>query len=479
MRNHGSRSGTALAALLLLLTSRATPANQPPAEPPNIVWMMADNLGYGEVGCYGGGVLRGAPTPRIDALASAGLRLLNFNVEAQCTPSRSALLTGRHAIRSGTFRVPRGEGKYGLTQWEVTLAELLSQQGYTTGHFGKWHLGDEQGRYPTDQGFDEWYGIPNSTSVSTWTTAVGSDPAIVPAPMIMEGRRGQPSRQVEVYDVRARRMIDTEVTRRAVDFIRRSAGDKRPFFAYVPFTLVHYPTLPHPDFAGKTGNGDWADSLAEMDHHVGQIVDAIEELGLADNTLVVFTSDNGPEPGYPHGGWEGPWSGSYFTAMEGSLRVPFILRWPNRVPAGRVSNEIVHQVDVFPTFAKLAGATPPSDRIIDGVDQFAFLFGQRQKSNREGFPCYVADTMHAVKWRNWKVHFVWQADKRDPPQRLFTPRVHYLIDDPRERHEITNLNTWTYVPVNKIRDEFEASLRREPPIPVGARDPYYPPSAGK
>ena len=189
---------------------------------------MADNLGYGEVGCYGGGILRGAPTPRIDALAQQGVRLLNFNVEAQCTPSRSALLTGRFAIRSGTYRVPRGEAVYGLTQWETTLAEMLNEGGYATGHFGKWHLGNQPGRFPTDQGFDEWYGIPNSTSVSPWTSSVGFDPAVMPTPHIMEGVRGKPSRNVEVYDLRTRRLIDTEVTRRAIDFIRRSAGARRP-----------------------------------------------------------------------------------------------------------------------------------------------------------------------------------------------------------------------------------------------------------
>src|SRR5262245_42992496 len=148
--------------LLLLLSSlAAAPAPAPPR--PNIVFMLADNLGYGELGSYGGGILRGAPTPRLDRLAGDGTRLLNFNVENQCTPSRSALMTGRFAIRSGTMEVNRGEVNYGLTQWEITLAEMLSERGYACGHFGKWHLGDQQGRYPNDQGFDEWYGIPNST----------------------------------------------------------------------------------------------------------------------------------------------------------------------------------------------------------------------------------------------------------------------------------------------------------------------------
>jgi arylsulfatase A-like enzyme len=477
----------------LLLPSNAAP--QPPArveaagkpvaadktnvQKSNIVFMLADNLGYGELGCYGGGILRGAPTPRLDRLAAEGTRLLNFNVEAQCTPSRSALLTGRFPIRSGTTRVPRGGAPYGLTQWEVTLAKLLAQQGYATGHFGKWHLGDSEGRYPTNQGFDEWYGIPNSTSVSPWTSAGGFDANVAPVPHIMEGRKGEKTRNLEVYDLKTRRLIDSEITRRTIDFMKRTVAAGKPFYAYVPFTLVHYPTLPHPDFAGKTGHGDFADALAEMDHHAGQIIDAVKALNIEENTIVVFTSDNGPEEMLPWRGWAGPWSGSYFTAMEGSLRVPFLIRWPGKVPAGRVSNEIVHEVDTFATFARIAGARLPGDRIIDGVDQTDFLLAKQEKSNREGFPCYVGDTLHAVKWRNWKAHFVWQEYMYEPPQRLPNLRLHNLIEDPRERNSVAAMNTWVYYPVFKIVDDFQASLKNEPPIPPGTADPYVPPKREK
>ncbi len=454
------------------LLTRADRAEKPaPGDKPNIVFLLADNLGYGEVGCYGGGILRGAATPRIDKLAGEGLRLLNFNVEAQCTPSRSAIMTGRFAIRSGTSRVNRGGGPYGLPQWEITLAEVLAQRGYATGCFGKWHLGEIEGRHPTRQGFDEWYGIPNSTSVSPWTAAVGFDPRVAPVPHILEGRKGEKTRSLEVYDLKTRRLIDTEITRRTVAFIKRQVQAGKPFYAYVPLTQVHYPTLPHPDFAGKTGFGDWADSLAEMDHHVGQVLDALKELDVEKNTIVVFTSDNGPEEMLPWRGWAGPWSGSYFTAMEGSLRVPFLIRWPGRVPAGRVSNEIVHEVDTFTTLARLAGAEIPKDRLIDGVDQTAFLLGKQEKSNREGFPCYVGDVLHAVKWRNWKLHFIWQEYMFDPPQRLSNPRLHNLIDDPRERNNVAAMNTWAYHPTMKIADDFQASLKKEPPIPPGTPDP--------
>src|SRR5499427_7980851 len=168
---------------------------------PNIVLMLTDNLGYGEVGSYGGGILRGAPTPRIDKLASEGMRLMNFNVEAQCTPSRSAIMTGRFSMRSGTHSVPIGGGLDGLTQWEVTIAELLSGAGYATGAFGKWHLGSEDGRLPNDQGFDEWYGIPRTTDEAFWPSEPAAKAAGVPFEQIMEGHKGEKSRALAVYDL--------------------------------------------------------------------------------------------------------------------------------------------------------------------------------------------------------------------------------------------------------------------------------------
>ena len=267
----GMRGYSTLLCLVSVLGASVAHA-QPTAEArPNILLILVDNLGYGELGSYGGGVLRGAPTPRLDLLATEGLRLTNFNVESQCTPSRSALLTGRFAIRSGTTRVVRGGRPSGLVQWEITLAEVLSAQGYATGHYGKWHLGDVEDRFPTHQGFDEWYGIPNTSNLSMYTSQPGFDPDVAPTPSIMEGRRGEPSRKVATFDLETRRLIDTEATRRAVGFMERNAQAGRPFFAYVPLTAVHYPTLPHPSFSGKTGNGDFADSVVEMDAHVGEL----------------------------------------------------------------------------------------------------------------------------------------------------------------------------------------------------------------
>jgi arylsulfatase A-like enzyme len=455
---------------------------------PNIVFILMDNLGYGELGVYGGGILRGSPTTRIDKLASEGMRLLNFNVEAQCTPTRSALMTGRFAIRSGTHEVPIGGGPDGLTLWEVTIANLLSAQGYATGMWGKWHLGSLESRFPTCQGFDEWYGIPRTYDEALWpslnqTTGMwpsignkqGWSASIAHPQHIYEARKGEKPKQLAVLDLENRRTMEAEITGRAVDFIKRNAKAGKPFYAYVSSSLVHVPTLPHPEFAGKTGNGDWADCLAEMDYRTGQILDAIKEAGIEDNTLVVFTSDNGPEATHPWEGTCGPWRGTYFTAMEGSLRVPFIIRWPGKVPAGSVNNEIVHIVDLFTTLADVGGAEVPEDRPIDGVDQLDFFLGKQEHSNREGFPAYVADRLTAVKWRNWKVHFIRQDNMYDPPLKLPLPRIINLLTDMKEEHDVAGMNTWVAEPVVKIVGQFLGSLQKNPPIKVGTPDPYVPP----
>jgi arylsulfatase A-like enzyme len=465
---------TSLFFLLLLLNSFALFAQN--QSKPNIVFILMDNLGYGEVGCYGGGITRGAPTPRIDKLATEGTRLLNFNVEAQCTPSRSALMTGRFSIRSGTHSVPIGGGKDGMTQWEQTIAEQLSGAGYATACFGKWHLGSNNGRLPNDQGFDEWYGIPRTTDEAFWPSEPTVKSLGIPLTHIMEGRKGEKSHDKEVYDLTQRALIDAEITRRTIDFMKRSIQASKPFYAYIPFTSVHFPTIPNPKFAGSTGFGDFPDALAEMDAHVGEILDAIDDLHIRENTIVVFTSDNGPEATWPWQGSSGPWRGYYFTHMEGSLRTPFIIRWPGKIPAGRVSNEIVHEVDTYTTLSKITGVQVPNDRPVDGVDQSDFLLGKTEKSAREGFPVFVADRMEAVKWKNWKVAFYdEQRDWFTPPAKLGGVKVFNLITDPKEEFpEIGVRNSWVAGPAIKVVVDFEKSLKQYPPIAPGTPDPYIP-----
>jgi len=239
--------------------------------------------------------------------------------------------------------------------------------------------------------------------------------------------------------------------------------------------MVHMPTLPNPEFVGKTGNGDWADCLAEMDYRTGQILDAIKDAGIEGNTIVIFASDNGPEGTEPWQGDPGPWRGTYFTAMEASLRAPFIIRWTGKIPAGRVSNEIVHTVDLYPTLARVSGAEVPKDRPIDGVDQLDFFLGKQENSNREGFPAYVADRLSAVKWRNWKMHLIWQVSMYDPPVTLPLAKIINLLTDLKEEHDVGAKASWVSVPMTKIIVEFEQRLKQYPPFKAGTAEPYAPP----
>jgi len=341
--------------------------------------------------------------------------------------------------------------------------------------FGKWHLGDGEGRYPKDRGFDQWYGIPRTTNESMFTSTPGFDPSVVEIPYVMEGRSGEPARNVEVYDLEMRRRIDAELVARSNDFMRRQSKTKKPFFLYVPLTQLHYPTIPHRDFIGKTGWGEFADSMAEMDHRVGQILDEIDALQLREDTVVFFGSDNGPEFRRPWRGTAGPWVGTYHTAMEGSLRVPFMLRWPGRVPAGVVTDEIVHVTDLYPTLARVVGARAPTDRPIDGVDQLDFFLGRQSKSNREGFVYYIKNEMRAVKWRQWKMHLVWETEPNVGPIRLETPWIFNLIQDPKEESDIGYQNAnWVRGPMLRLIRNFQESLKQHPPIPPGAPDDFVP-----
>ncbi len=440
---------------------------------PNVVLILADNLGWGELGCYGGGAIRGAPTPRIDALALEGTRFLNFNVESDCVPTRSALMTGRHPIRTGAIQsVPAGLPQ-GIIPWEKTIAELLSEAGYATAMFGKWHLGDKEGRYPKDKGFDEWYGIPRTTNESMFFDAIGYDESIVEPPYVMEGIKGKPAEKKELYDLEMRRKIDAVLTERSCEFIQRNAN-KKPFFLYVPLTQLHFPTLPHRDFEGISKQGDFADSLIEMDARVGQIIDAIDQNHLTDNTVFIFASDNGPEYRRPWRGSAGMWTGTYHTAMEGALRVPLIIRWPNKIPAGKVTNEMVHVVDLFPTLAQIANLETPKDRVIDGLDQSQFLLGKQEKSNREGFVYFIKTELRAAKWRDWKMHFVWEVEPNAGANHLETPYLFNIVQDPKEESDVNTTQGWVRGPIRKMVINFQNSLKEHPPIPPGAPDEFQP-----
>jgi arylsulfatase len=303
-----------------------------PSGPPNIVYFLVDNLGYGELGCYGGGILRGADTRRIDAFAAEGMKLLNFAPEAQCTPSRSALMTGRYAIRSGnhTVALPGDDG--GIVRWEKTIADVLSARGYATACVGKWHIGSADGRWPTDHGFDEWYGPPRTWDESLWPDDPWYDANRDGMTSMMESRRGESARAIRQLTLDVRRDVDAEFLARSKTFMKRSVDAHKPFFLYFNHSLMHMPTIPRAEFKGKSKQGDWADCLLELDSDFAAILDTLKQLGVDNNTIVVFSGDNGPEELEPWRGHPGFFDGSYFTGMEGSLRTPCLIRYPGRVP---------------------------------------------------------------------------------------------------------------------------------------------------
>jgi arylsulfatase len=441
-------------------------------EKPNIVLMFPDNLGWGEVGAYGS--VRGVPTPQLDSLAKDGIRLTNFNVEFSCTVSRIALLTGRHAARTG------GAQANGMTLWEVTMAEALQSEGYATGLFGKWHVGgsDWHGqREPTDQGFDEWWGIPGTSHVSQYTSFETWDPETQEAPYIWEGKAGENSRKVKEFNLETRRTIDREAAERGIEFMERQVKAGKPFFFYYPMTQVHFPTLAHPDFAGTTGAGDMGDAMADVDYNAGLILKAIDELGIRENTIVIWCTDNGAEKRRPWRGSSGPWRGFYNSALEGGIRTPCMIRWPSRIPAGQVSNEIVHQMDFFPTFAAAIGAPEmvPADRPIDGVNQLALLEGKQAHSNRDSI-IYMnqGGQVMAVKWQDWKFWYTYRPEAGDPDQssrmRLFNLRA-----DPKEETDVKDFNPWVISVMDRIVAEYNASKERFPNVPRNTKDPYVPP----
>jgi arylsulfatase len=443
---------------------------------PNIVYMLVDNWGWGDISIQGSTI----PTPQIDALAAEGMRLLNFNVQNQCTPTRSALHTGRLPIRSGTQKVAAPGEPDGLSPWEYTIAELLSDSGYATALYGKWHVGSKVGRLPNDQGYDEWWGINEGSNAAAYTSTPQFDPKIAEVPHIWKGVKGQKSTKVRLYDIKAKATLDRETTERTIAFIKKNAKTKKPFFSYVGFTHFHPPWGVHPDFANKSKAGIYADTKLEVDHNVGLILDAIKKAGIEDNTIVILTGDNGaanyPSPGIVTGevgGSNGPWRGGLSTAYEGGMRTPAMIRWPGKIPAGKVTDEIFADLDWYPTIAHLIGEQNrvPSDRPMDGINQKDFLLGKREKSAREHVVTYVGDKVFAVKWRNMKVHFAASEGTHSVIQTYTFPQVFDIKEDPKESYELWGnegyAHAWVLGPVTKILAELAGSMKKYPNIRPG------------
>src|SRR4030095_6035044 len=342
---------------------------------PNVVFILADNVGYGDLGPYGGGELRGAPTPRIDQLAREGLRLTQYLVEPGCTPSRAALMTGQYSIRNGLSLIIVPGSPSTLSKGAVTMGELFKGAGYATAIFGKWHLGAEPQSLPTAHGFDEFYGIPPDISWDSATYVdtielthsmnVPPNELLAKGPQIVEAVAGGPLRTGKPCPREAGAEIDNELVAKSIDFMKRQKAAGKPFFLYLPFSMGHFPNLPSQQFKGKPRIGKYGDKLMEGDHHVGQILDTLKELGVDDKTLVVFASDNGPQgetapemghTGTPDMGSSVPFRGELGEVTEGSIRTFCLVRWPGKVKPGTSSYAMFSIMDVMPTFARIIGA---------------------------------------------------------------------------------------------------------------------------
>jgi len=357
-----------------------------PASKPNIVLIFADDLGYGDLGCYGSPV----ETPELDRLAEGGLRSTDCLVAANvCGPSRAALLTGRYPMRAGhpISRHPLPKySKYGIAPDEVTMAELLKSGGYHTKMVGKWHLGFHvEGSHPLDAGFDEYLGLHGNFI---------NDKARVDERTIYRNRKAE---QVDVPFTSVTKLYTDEV----VDFIE--GEHEKPFFVYFAHHIPHTPIEPSKPFKGKSGKqgGVYGDFVLELDHSVGRVMDALEEAGLSDHTLVVFLSDNGPA----RVGSAKPLSGGKYVTMEGGHRVPGIFHWPDRIPEAQVSNAMITSMDLLPLFCDVAGVDPPKDRKLDGKNIMGLLTGETKESPHDHFYYYNGLNLQAVRNERWKLHF--------------------------------------------------------------------------
>jgi len=466
------------------------------AAPPNLIVILADDLGYGDLGCYGSKVIA---TPRIDRMAAEGVRFTDFYVASPfCSPSRAALLTGRLPARCGVPYVLFPSEHTGLPPEEITLAEMLKPVGYATALIGKWHLGWRRELRPQNQGFDEFFGVRHSNDADEWTVGRAFHQLTDFEPFALrDGDRivEQPVDQA---------LLTEKYTRRALDFIRRHR--QRPFFLYLPHTMPHVPQYTSPAFTGKSKDGVYGDCIEELDASTGRILDLLNELGIADNTLLLFTSDNGAAvknrnakapknatterfPGHAHGGNNGALRMGKGSTWEGGVRVPCIVRWPRTITAGRVESTPCSALDLFPTFAALAGAKPSPEVKLDGEDITSILKGE--SSNPRLFTHYFGVQLQAVRHGPWKLIVpIHEAPKRRVESLWFTHQptlferqhrlwpeatLYHLTDDPGETTDLAAKHPDIVARLQKRAADFDSAF--QPEICPTLRLPGPPPPA--
>ncbi|MEO6808435.1 MAG: sulfatase, partial [Isosphaeraceae bacterium] len=445
----------AIAVATLFLSRPATTKGEE-TRPPNIVLVFADDLGYADVGCFGA---KGYTTPNIDRLAAEGIRFTNFYVaQAVCSASRAALLTGCYSNRVGILGALGPASKIGIADGETTMAEMLKMRGYATAIFGKWHLGRDPRFLPTRHGFDEYLGLPYSNDMWPKHPTNKSFPAL---PLI-NGEKVVALNPDQTT-------LTTSYADGAVRFIEKNKD--RPFFLYLAHSMPHVPLFVSDKFAGKTSRGLFGDVIEEIDWSVGQVLAALKDQGIDSNTLVIFTSDNGPWLSYgDHAGSASPFREGKGTSFEGGVREPFAARWPGKIPAGSVCDEPAMTIDLLPTFAHLAGAKLPNDPIIDGLDVTPLLTGQPgAKSAREAFYFYYGPELQAVRSGHWKLHFPHpyrtlagapgKGGKPGPYRNVKIGLSLYdLKSDPGEQHDVSSNHPDVVARLSRLADSARDDL---------------------
>ncbi len=408
---------THLLFLLLVLTQMHGTERKP-----NIIVVFCDDLGYADIGPFGA---KTQATPFLDKMASEGMRLTDFYSTCPvCTPSRASLMTGCYPRRVNMHVDEKNlcvlfpAARKGLNPSEVTIAEVLKEQGYATMCIGKWHLGDHPEFMPTNHGFDHYFGIPYSNDMNRKE---------VPLPLVRDLTVIRDSVQKETT-------ITAQYTTEALKFIRDN-GDK-PFFLYLPHTAVHLPLVPGENFKGTSKNGAYGDWVQEIDWSMGELFKTLKATGIDEHTLVLFTSDNGSAR--EKQGSNLPLRGRKGRTDEGGMRVPCVVRWPGKIPAGSSRNALTNTMDLLPTFAAISGGKVPADRIIDGKNIWPILSGKSKNDPREAFFYYQMDQLQAIRSGDWKLFLEMDQKKRNwgKPEGKKALALFNLAADIHEDHNV-------------------------------------------
>jgi arylsulfatase A-like enzyme len=445
------------------------------AKQPNIILILTDDQGYQDLGCYGSPNIK---TPNLDQMAEEGVRFTDFYAPASlCSPSRAGMLTGRYPRRVGIGRVFFPDSESGLDPDEVTIPELLKMQGYQATAIGKWHLGHLPQFLPTSQGFDSYFGIPFSNDMwadpkmaisgdVVWRE--GADLAAFKVASIKTRGAIPLFRGAEVIEYPAdQRSLTRRYTDEAIAAID-AAGDA-PFFIYLGHTMPHVPLYASPEFEGKSAGGLYGDTIEEIDFNVGRLIDHLKATGLAEKTLVIYTSDNGPwqlkgnDDPRRKGGSAKPLRGYKFQTLEGGMREPCVMWWPGKIPAGTVCSEPASALDLLPTIARLSGAPVPSDRVIDGKDIWPLIVGEAgAKSPHENYYYYSKDGIEAIRQGDWKLRITQPAQSKKRKKGGVSTAVVELFNLRADVGESENRATQypeRVAALKKAMYEFDAELR--------------------